>query len=75
MLTRIREGSSPFAMMSNQTSPVNISAGPFVLGCMVRISNFLSSLCSAAGRQLRPRQPLKTCFATAIADIALGQPA
>jgi hypothetical protein len=31
--TRIREGSSPL-MRSNQTSPVNISAGPFVLGCL-----------------------------------------
>jgi hypothetical protein len=40
-LTRRRDGSSPFAVTSNQTSPVNISAGPFVLGCLRRISNSL----------------------------------
>jgi hypothetical protein len=41
MLTRMREGSSPFAMTSNQTSPVNICAGPSTDGCFGRISNFV----------------------------------
>src|SRR3954449_13052675 len=34
VLTRTREGASPRAMTSNQTSPVNICAGPLVLGCL-----------------------------------------
>src|SRR3954454_11720553 len=38
VLTRTREGASPRAMTSNQTSPVNISAGPLVLGCLGTIS-------------------------------------
>src|SRR5713226_8892807 len=37
-LTRIREGSSPLAMASIQTSPVNHSAGPLADGCFGRIS-------------------------------------
>src|SRR6476619_651288 len=44
VFTRTREGSSPLMMTSNQTSPVNISAGPLVLGVLVRIStSFLVS--------------------------------
>src|SRR5918994_2513896 len=38
-LTRSREASSPFAMTSSQTSPVNLSAGPFAVGCFGWISN------------------------------------
>src|SRR5580658_2909014 len=40
-LTRIRDGSSPRAMTSNQASPVNVSAGALTLGCFGLISNFL----------------------------------
>jgi hypothetical protein len=32
--TRTREGSSPRAMASMKTSPVNHSAGPLVVGCL-----------------------------------------
>jgi hypothetical protein len=31
-LTRSCEGGSPAAIMSNQTSPVNMSAGPLTVG-------------------------------------------
>ena len=40
-LTRIRDGSSPWAMASNQASPVNVSAGALTLGSFGLISNFL----------------------------------
>src|SRR2546430_1367304 len=34
----MRDGSSPFAITSNQTSPVNRSAGPLAVGCFGCIS-------------------------------------
>src|SRR5687768_10117589 len=40
MATRMREGRSPFAIMSNQTSPTNVSDGPLVVGSLGWISNF-----------------------------------
>src|SRR5207245_9069472 len=39
VLTRIRDGPSPFAITSNQTSPVNRSAGPVADGCFGSIAN------------------------------------
>jgi hypothetical protein len=49
VLTRTREGSSPFTMTSNQTSPVNICAGPLTDGCFGRISNVVSLLVGWCG--------------------------
>ena len=43
-LTRTREGSSPLAMPSIQTSPVNHSAGPFAVGWLARNSTGVSLL-------------------------------
>src|SRR5437667_3541431 len=34
----MREGSSPLAMASTQTSPVNVSAGPLTVGCLGLVS-------------------------------------
>jgi hypothetical protein len=38
-LTRIRDGSVPRAMTSNQASPVKVAAGALVVGCFGKISN------------------------------------
>ena len=43
-VTRTHEGSSPLAMPSIQTSPVNYSAGPLVVGCLARNSTGISLL-------------------------------
>jgi hypothetical protein len=41
VLTRSREGETPAAITSNQTSPVKVSAGPWAVGCFGWISTFL----------------------------------
>src|ERR1700689_1388900 len=49
-LTRTREGSSPRAMASIQTSPVNMSAGPLAVGCLGWNSTVFSSITGSCGQ-------------------------
>jgi hypothetical protein len=60
-MTRTREGSSPLAMGSMKTSPVNHSAGPLAVGCLGWMGTGVSSLMAAAQGTRRLRaQVLKS---------------
>jgi hypothetical protein len=64
-LTRTREGSSPRAMASIQTSPVNHSAGPLAVGCLGWMGTGSSSLMARAQGTRRSRAQVSESDETA----------
>src|SRR5690348_5238636 len=76
-LTRPREGSSPRAMTSMKTSPVNISAGPLAVGRLVSICTGTPSVSLRPRYRGRaaPRLPGEDLSARVGADVGDGPPA
>lgn len=64
MLTRIRKGSWPAAITSNQASPLNVSPGAFTVGFFGTISNGLH----LAGVRRLPGAPVAMSTAWSRAD-------